>query len=71
MGGECVAWFGPDSNIIGHKDLEEYFQKNNIEPEETKVLAHFTFSLDWAVVEKTQTNEYTTEYKLKREKIKK
>ncbi len=69
MGDECVAWFSPDSNLIGPSDMKEYFQKNKLEPIEPKVLNHFA-SLGWEVVKKTKKDRYTTEYQLKREKIK-
>ena len=68
MGGECVAWFSPDLNIIGSADMQEYFNKNRIEPMENKVLSHFS-SLGWEVVGKTQKDQYTIEYELKREKM--
>ena len=69
MGGECVAWFSPDLNLIGPSDMKEYFQKNKLEPTEPKVLNHFA-SLGWEVVTKTRKDKYTTEYQLKREKTK-
>jgi len=69
MGDECVAWFSPNLELIGPGDMGEYFGKNNIEPTETKVLDHFA-SLGWEVVKKTKKDRYTTEYQLKREKIK-
>ena len=64
MGGEFVAWFSPEENLIGD-DVDEYFQKNGIEPTENKVLQHFE-SLGWEVVKKYQTDKYTTEIQLKR-----
>ena len=69
MGDECVAWFSRDLNLIGPSDMKEYFQKNKLEPVETKILSHFT-SQGWEVVEKNQKDKYTTEYQLKREKTK-
>lgn len=69
MGDECVAWFSQDLNLIGPSDMKEYFQKNKLEPVETKILNHFT-SQGWEVVEKNQKDKYTTEYQLKREKTK-
>jgi hypothetical protein len=65
MGDEFVAWFSPEKNLIGSNDMEQYFQKYDIEPVEPKVLEHFA-SLGWEVVKKYKTDKYTTEYQLKR-----
>jgi len=66
MGDECIAWFSPELKVIGRMDMVEYFKNNQIKPEKSEILEHFT-SLGWKIIGTPKQDKYTTEYQLKRE----